>query len=97
MGVSTVRPIVIETLGDLLDHKMGLRWHCQGCGRPLGLTLDEAIRRWGASQAYVGWKPPIKCAACGSREIAVNIQANTVVKIEPGSPFDRAPAVLPHG
>ena len=84
----TVRPIVIETLGDLAEHSMGLAWHCAACHRTLGLTLDEAIRRWGRDQVYVRWRPPIRCAECGSREIAGSVRANTVVKSHVGSPFD---------
>ena len=86
--MTTVRAIVIETLGDLADYGMGLAWHCAACHRTLGLTIDEAIRRWGADQIYVGWKPPIRCAACGGREVIVSVQANTVVKSHVGSPFD---------
>ncbi|MCC4298564.1 hypothetical protein [Aurantimonas coralicida] len=68
-------PTVINTLGKLADAGMGLVWTCNHCHRTLGLTLDEAIRRWGRDQAFVRWTPRIICGSCGSRDISMRVQA----------------------
>ncbi|MDE0921479.1 hypothetical protein [Aurantimonas coralicida] len=68
-------PTRIDTLGKLVDNGMGLAWACDNCHRTLGLTLDEAIRRWGRHQVFVQWAPPLKCAQCGSRDISMRVQA----------------------
>lgn len=68
-------PTVINTLGKLADAGMGLAWACNHCHRTLGLTLDEAIRRWGHDQVFVRWKPRIICGSCGSRDISMRVQA----------------------
>ena len=62
-------PTKIDTLG------MGLAWACNNCHRTLGLTLHEAIRRWGRHQVFVQWSPPLKCAECGSCDISMRVQA----------------------
>jgi DNA-directed RNA polymerase subunit RPC12/RpoP len=54
---------------------MGLAWYCGACKRKLGLDLDEAIRRWGRSQVFIKWSPPVKCSGCGSRDITMIVQA----------------------
>lgn len=51
------------------------------------LTLDKAISRWDRDQVF--GCTPIKFSQCGSREIIRGIQAKSVVKTNPGSPFDR--------
>ena len=68
-------PHKIDTLGKLSDNGMGLAWYCGSCNRKLGLDLDEAIRRWGRSQVFIKWSPPVKCSGCGSREITIIVQA----------------------
>ncbi|MEF2554071.1 hypothetical protein VQ042_22485 [Aurantimonas sp. A2-1-M11] len=68
-------PHTIDTLGKLADNEMGLVWACNGCHRTLGLTLDEAINRWGRNQVFVQWAPPLKCIGCGSRDISMRVQA----------------------
>ena len=83
----TVPTITIATLGDLADAGMGLIWYCDGCGRPLALTLARAIEMWGRDQVYVKWTPPIKCASCGSKAISGSVQANTTIAPAPPDPF----------
>ena len=68
-------PHTIDTLGKLADARMGLVWTCNECHRTLGLTLDEAIRRWGRNRVFVRWAPPLKCAECGSRDISMRVRA----------------------
>ena len=68
-------PTVINTLGKLADAGMGLAWACDNCHRTLGLTMDEAIRRWGRNQVFVQWKPRIICGSCGSRDISMRVRA----------------------
>ena len=68
-------PHTIDTLGKLADAGMGLAWTCNNCHRTLGLTLDEAIRRWGRNQVFVQWAPPLKCSECGSRDISMRVRA----------------------
>ncbi|MCE7026390.1 hypothetical protein [Jiella avicenniae] len=71
---------VIETLGDLRDHRMSLAFFCTGskCGRELGLTLDRAIEIYGADQIYIDWtpsRPAIFCRECGCRRMRMIVQA----------------------
>lgn len=75
MDSASTDPHTIDTLGKLADGGMGLIWACNHCYRMLGLTLDEAIRRWGRGQVFVQWAPPLKCVGCGSRDISMRVQA----------------------
>lgn len=73
--MSSPNPTTIDTLGKLADNEMGLAWTCNGCHRTLGLDLDGAMHLWGRDQVFVGWKPPIVCADCGSRNVSMRVQA----------------------
>lgn len=74
MGLSD-DPHTIDTLGKLADNEMGLAWYCDDCNRKLGLDLEGAIHIWGRDQFYIGWKPPIVCVDCRSRNISMRVQA----------------------
>ncbi|BAP94493.1 hypothetical protein [Aurantimonas phage AmM-1] len=69
-------PGEIDTLGKLADNGMGLVWYCDDCNRRLDLGLADAIARWGRDQVFIQWKPAIKCAGCGSRNVHARVQAN---------------------
>lgn len=84
---STRRTITIATLGDLADEGMCMAWACNDCSRDLDLTLSRAIELWGRDQRYVNWKPPVRCARCGSRNISIRVRANTTIKQDTGTPF----------
>ena len=66
---------VINTLGKLADAGMCLAWACNHCHRTLGVTLNEAIRRWGRDQVFVRWTSRIICGSCGSRDISMRVRA----------------------
>lgn len=68
-------PNAIDTLGTLADNEMGLVWYCDDCNRKLGLDLAGAIHLWDRDQVFVGWKPPIVCADCRSRNVSMRVQA----------------------
>lgn len=68
-------PGVIDCLGKLADNGMGIAYACDDCHRTLALDLDKAIRLWGRNQVHINWRPPIKCAACGSKNVSGRVQA----------------------
>ena len=68
-------PIVIETLGDLLDHGYGLSAACRACGRHGRVDVAGAAERLGRSRSYVGGRLPLGCGACGSRDVSLAVLA----------------------
>ncbi len=88
-------PIVIETLGDLIDAGMHLSVYCGAalgpdwCGRALDVDTAELARLFGRDAVYVGRVFPLKCARCGSRKLEYRVGANPTIVPMAGDPFAR--------
>jgi hypothetical protein len=72
----------VETLGNLLDHGMGLYAHCArpGAGHGARLDLDMLIERYGEDYVYINDRriaAACICQKCGHRGAKVNVVANT--------------------
>lgn len=86
-------PIVIETLGDLIDAGMDLSVYCgRGLGeRPCGRKLDADARTladlFGRNAGYVRCRFPLKCRRCGSTEIEYRVCANVTITPSAPDPF----------
>ena len=65
----------IDTLGKLADNGMSLIWYCYICSRKMALTTERMIEKKAPGQMVIRWQPPIKCSACGSRNVSVRVQA----------------------
>ncbi|MEC5292644.1 MULTISPECIES: hypothetical protein [unclassified Aurantimonas] len=91
--VRKVAPIVIETLGDLIDAGMHLSVYCgealgsHPCGRKLDVDTAELARLFGRDAVYVGRRFPLKCARCCSRKLEYRVGANMMIVPRLGNPF----------
>ncbi len=84
MGRNPDGSITISTLGDYREfgHSFGAYCEAHDCRRKLSVTLDDMIRIFGPDWPFVKQKPPIKCAACGSRNISYIVApGNTTGKL----------------
>lgn len=88
-------PIVIETLGDLIDAGMHMSVYCGAalgpdwCGRELGIDTAGLASLFGRDAVYVGRTFPLKCARCGSRKLEYRVGANMTIVPKAGDPFAR--------
>ena len=69
------RPIVIETLGDLVAHGYGMNSMCGRCRHRRDLDMDALMARLGPEFRYVGRAINrfLVCSACGSRQVQAQI------------------------
>jgi hypothetical protein len=75
MAVPSEDPHTIDSLGKLADNGMGLAYACDDCHRTLDLAIATMIGIWGRDRVFVRWRPPIRCARCGSRNVSGRVQA----------------------
>lgn len=93
-SIRTTSPIVIETLGDLIDSGMRLSVYCgqalgsHPCGRKLDVDTVEIARLFGRDAVYVGREFPLKCARCGSRKLEYRVGADPTIVPMVGDPFN---------
>jgi len=83
MSQKTPRTIV-ETLGDLRDHGMGLYANCTALNAGHGalLDLDALIARYGEDFVHVGSDviaSACVCRKCGHRGATLTVMANTKI------------------
>lgn len=69
------RPIVIETLVDLVLRGYGMNCMCGRCRHRRDLDMDALIARLGPAFRYVGKAIDrfLVCSACGSRRVEIQI------------------------
>lgn len=88
-------PIVIATLGDLIDARMDLLVYCgrglgaHPCGRKLDVGARQLAELFGREESYVAARFPLKCARCGSRDLEYRVQADTTIAPSSPDPFAR--------
>ena len=65
-------PIIIATLGDLIERRYCMWLHCRDCGRHARADLPSLAARLGSDHPYTD-PLPMRCSGCGSRDIAFTI------------------------
>lgn len=61
------RPVIIETLGALIEHGHTMSAQCETCRHSARVDLEALAGRIGRDWVYVGARPPLTCSACGGR------------------------------
>ena len=61
------QPIVITTLGDLVDGD-ALYGACDDCFRVGTLDIGALLQRWGPATTFPDLRRRLRCTACGSRK-----------------------------
>lgn len=65
-------PIIISTIGDLIEGGYAMWVHCRECGRHARANLPALADRLGSNRPYT--EPlPMRCSTCGSRDVAFTI------------------------
>ena len=85
--MSTIKPITIETIDDLLDYGYTLALNCQPCDRWVIADLEEMKEAGRGQQSYVEMK--FRCSECG--EIASKQLRSPLAWKEGQSPFTANP------
>jgi len=70
-------PIVIATVGDLLDHGYRLTAHCPGSGRLEDVDLEDLAARVGLDRPYIAQALRLTCRECGRRGAALIVHPPT--------------------
>jgi len=73
-------PVTIDTRGQLIDHGMGAFVQCSTClkaGRPhvRDIDLNRLAGHLGRNWCFINRRWPVRCAACGERDVTVRIAA----------------------
>jgi len=73
-------PVVIDTLGKLIDHGRGAFMRCPTCaeaGRPdvRDIDLTRLAGHLGRNWRFINRRWPVKCATCGEKTVKVRITA----------------------
>ena len=72
-GMERHTPIVISTIGDLIDHGYIMWAHCRSCSEARRVDLAAVAERVGRGYPYT--RPiPLQCRECGSRDVATSLQ-----------------------
>ncbi|XWN29994.1 MAG: hypothetical protein ROR55_21230 [Devosia sp.] len=67
--------LVIETIGDLIDHGYSLHGHCLACKRSAEVDLEAMATKLGRDRSYIG-NLPLRCQVCGNRDVKCTIDPN---------------------
>ena len=68
-------PIIIATLGDLIERRYRMWLHCRDRGRHAHADLPSLAARLGVDRSYTD-PLPLRCGICGSRDVAFTISLN---------------------
>ena len=68
------RSLIIETLGDLLDHDMRASLWCNACLRHGEIDVAAVAAKVGREWVFIRRRWPVMCARCGSGDVHVHIR-----------------------
>jgi hypothetical protein len=73
--VEPTYPLIVDTLGKLIDVGQHVQPHCDDCGNGLGVNMGRLAAKVGRDFRLIGQRFPLWCPLCGSDSVSTRISS----------------------